>query len=194
MRCKDAESSILSSEKLTKELNQHVSECRSCKILFDEWSTLKELKGKIQSPPKSIDFLITREAHRFSVNRTTMYSAFTRWASLTATAACIMIISWVCLNSIDTTIVPSPNTAEDVNKIITSISIPENLNIANSMPVLIDLSELEPDAETNFETQIIDSEIDLDINESMLHFTPEDQTLDGIFGDSFDIALIDQLI
>jgi hypothetical protein len=83
-----------------KEVRAHLEACPDCRRLAETWQVFRSapLPERVGSPPESIDFAIRREAFAVAADRTRHHHALTRWVSLAAVAACVMLIAGVVLS------------------------------------------------------------------------------------------------
>ncbi len=105
MDCKAALQEILNAgAELTPEVRRHVSECRECRILAEEWQTLQNVKPAHDefSPPEEIDVVVMREAETFIQHRRNRPKMLNQWLYLVSAAACVMLVAWICLAMLKT--------------------------------------------------------------------------------------------
>lgn len=103
MKCEKATELILSSDgAVSAELNEHILKCKKCRQITEEWMALKNLKPAKREIPRSIDFVICREAAAFHEKQTAHHAAgnrtFFRWLSFASAAACVALFALACFS------------------------------------------------------------------------------------------------
>jgi len=102
MKCEKATELILSSDDaVSAELKEHILKCKKCRQITEEWLALKTLETRNREVPRSIDFVICREAAAFQekrVNHATGNRTFFRWLSFASAAACVVLFALACFS------------------------------------------------------------------------------------------------
>lgn len=86
----------------TEDEKAHLANCPECRMMADQWQVMKNTPLPEMEPPKSIEFVIKREAQRAATDRQFVRRSVIRWASIASIAACAVFIFWMSLNMLKT--------------------------------------------------------------------------------------------
>jgi hypothetical protein len=186
MNCEKVLESIFSGERVTPEAEEHIKNCEPCRTAHEDWNILKDVKTNSEAPPKGIDLLILSESRNFISNRTVIKKALFRWVSLAATAACVMISAWICLD-----FVKSNAEQQSLNKTDQVIHNIEPFFPIETTQVSVEPTEVENELkfdsssfEEMVEEELFKLNVDIEATNSLLYFSndSEDDSLLALFG------------